>query len=40
MRIKTLLGVNNAYTKVAKVYQDYLEFRTGTKHKKCRKTKS
>ena len=32
-------GVNNDYAKAAKVYQDYVKFRTGRKHKKHRKTK-
>ena len=35
-RTKTLLCVNNDYTKVTK---DYVEFRTGRKRKKRRKTK-
>ena len=30
--------VNNDYTDVKKVHEDYVEFRTGRKHKKRRKT--
>ena len=32
--------VNNSYTNVTKVYEEYIEFRTGSNHKKCRKTKN
>ena len=34
-----LLCVNTDYTKVRKVYEDYVEFRTDRKHKKPGKTK-
>ena len=31
--------INNDYTNVAKVYEELIEVRTGSKHKKRRKTK-
>ena len=31
--------MNNDYTNVAKVYEDYIKFKTSSKHKKHRKTK-
>ena len=39
MRTKTpdTYYVNHDFTNVAKVYEEYIEFRTGSKHKKRRK---
>ena len=41
VRTKTcdIYYVDNSYTNVTKVYKEYIEFRTGSNHKKCRKTK-
>ena len=41
MRIKIpeTYYINNDYTDVTKVYEELIEIRTGSKHKKDRKTK-
>ena len=40
MRIKTpdTYYINNDYTNVTKVYEEFIKVRTGSKHKKRRKT--
>ena len=41
MRTKTpdTYYINNDYTNVTEVYEEYIKFRTGSNHKKRRKTK-
>ena len=41
MRTKTrdTYYINNGYTNVTKVYEDYIKFGTGSNHKKHRKKK-
>ena len=41
MRTKTpeTYYINNDYTNVTKVYEEYMEFRTGSNHNRRRKTK-
>ena len=38
-RVPDIYYTNNDYPSVTKVHEDYVEFRTGRKHKKRRKTK-
>ena len=38
-RVPDTYYINNDYTKGAKVYEDYVEFRTGKNRKKCKKIK-
>ena len=42
MRIKTpdIYYINNDYTNVTKVYEEYIKIRKGSKHKKRGKTKN
>ena len=39
IKIPDTYYINNDLTNVRKVYEEFFEIRTGSKHKKCRKTK-
>ena len=39
IKIPDTYYINNDYTNVTKVYEEFFEIRTGSKHKKRRKTK-
>ena len=38
-RVPDTYYINNDYANITIVYEDYVKFRTGRKHKKLRKTK-
>ena len=38
-RVPDTYYINNDYTNITTVYEDYVKFRTGRKHKKRRRTK-